>query len=420
MPAHAIAFSTPGAMELAWSAYAEPVRELWPGLDRPRLEWLPLDVLIAQLEGRPADAPPLPAAALIVLGGSEPATLIDRLTEAMLARNVPGVVLHPDPADWKRFQRFGVLFEAHGSDPRSLASMLFALAERQSAVDALARELHVANRTQAGFRVEMDRLNDELHMAASVQREFLPAGPPAMPGLEVGVIFRPVNFVSGDIYSVERLDDSRMGLFIADAVGHGVPAALLTMVLCHNLRTTEPGALGRSIIEPAVVLERLNARLCEARATGGRFATAAYAIADVERGCVTVAGAGHPPPLIIGDGAATPIETDGPLLGVFPDAAFSQAEADLRPGQSLLMYTDGLEWAFPDLVGPDKQRRTSKRYLEHLTRLAADAREATVADVMGRLGQLLDEQSGSLHQVDDVTALAVAPRERAKDMRAAA
>lgn len=411
MASHTIVFCFGGSADPSRVRWVDPVRELWPGPDRPDVLTFPLSTVIEKLENGTPDFNA--GAFLVIFGPDEKPATIDRAVESLHARNLPALCLLRDADAWKRFQRQGVMFEGYDISPAIIAAMLFTLAERQSAVEILAKEVYVAQRCQGGIRMEMDRLHEELHMAAAVQREFLPASLPRVSGLDIGVVFRPVNYVSGDIYNVEQLDETHVGFFIADAVGHGVPAALLTMILSHSLATTEITSSGRRVIEPADVLRRLNARLCDHSRPGtGRFATAVYGVIDTARGTVTLAGAGHPPPMLVGPGGARMIETDGPLLGIFPDGEFSQAQVQLHPGETLLVYTDGLECAFPSRDATRFElRKASKRYLDHLTRLAASNPTLSLTTMMNELTALLDEQAGSLHQADDVTALAIAMAE---------
>ncbi len=134
---------------------------------------------------------------------------------------MPALCLVPDATPWRPFQRHGIIFESIDAEPRILAAMLFALAERQSGVELLAREILLAQRCNGGIRSEMDRMYEELHLAAAIQREFTSAPLPRIEGLEFGVLFRPVNFVSGDIYNVRSLGEGKAAFFLADAVGHG-------------------------------------------------------------------------------------------------------------------------------------------------------------------------------------------------------
>lgn len=413
MRSHALILATPGNLEGAWNKWAAPIQNAWPSTDAPRLTWMQADDFLAMLEGRPgAEHDPLPAAALIALGMLDHAWTVDRLVEALLARQIPAIFLLPNPDDWRQFQRHGIIFERHDAEPARLAAMLYALAERQSAVDLMQRELFVAQRAQGGFRVEMDRMHEELHMAASVQRDFIPSTLPAIPGLDLACVFRPVNYVSGDIYNVEQLGERTIGFFIADAVGHGVPAALLTMVLSHNLDTTEVitqnGTTTRSIIPPSRVLALLNDRLCGARSINGRFATAVYGTIDTLTREITLAGAGHPPPMVLSRGESRAVETLGPLLGVFPDATFPEVTFTLQPGETFLLYSDGLEAAFNTLLSKAATRRDADRYMDQVGRLFIDG-STSLKTSIDNLHALLDEQSGSLHQNDDVTALAIRP-----------
>lgn len=415
--AHNIWFTGSPSANASWVRWVTPLRESWPSGDKPDIHHVAFDRVLAALEDLDVrESSSLPEAVVIVFGDDERPQTIDRVVEGLFARNLPALCLMPDPKDWKAFQRDGVLFERADADLRVLAAMVFALAERQGAVDLLAKEVYVTQRCHGGIRSEIDRLHDELHIAASVQREFLPSALPTLAGIDFGLVFRPVNYVSGDIYDLEQLDDDHVGFFIADAVGHGVPAALLTLMLRNNLCMIEParpvGDPDR-IIQPAEVMRRLNARLCHTKPGGGRFATAAYGVIESSTRKVTLAGAGHPHPLLMGGGLPSrAIETEGPLLGVFADGEFTQAEFTIEPGQTLLLYTDGLECAFPEANATTARdfKRASKRYMDHVTNLLCGETARAPEEIMRELERLLDEQAGSLHQADDVTAIAMAPK----------
>jgi serine phosphatase RsbU (regulator of sigma subunit) len=259
----------------------------------------------------------------------------------------------------------------------------------------------------------MDRIHEELHLAAAIQREFTSAPLPKVAGLEFGVLFRPVNFVSGDIYNVRPLGEGCAAFFLADAVGHGVPAALLTMVLTSSLTTTEHDGGRVRILEPREVLQRLNTRLCQSCLGSGRFATALYGVIDGATRRVRVAGAGHPWPMLISQSSSTQLRAEGPLLGVFSDAEFTQAEVTLEAGQTLLLYTDGFEAIFPPHAKPTSiaeiESGERRDCLDTLSRLLVTPAGRDLSSTIRQIEHLLDEQSGSLHQADDITALAIAP-----------
>jgi serine phosphatase RsbU (regulator of sigma subunit) len=252
-----------------------------------------------------------------------------------------------------------------------------------------------------------------------------------MEGVNFGLLYRPMNFVSGDIYNVHAIDEHLVSFLVADVVGHGVPAALLTMVLSNSLSTVERTAAQSGRFSPARVLQDLNERLCQSSPASGRFATAVYGILDTRRRSMVIAGAGHPPPLLLDASRVRALETQGPLLGVFPGAEFDEISADLHPGDSVYVYTDGLEQAFPrseeatmikgqvgGRLGLAKDLPTLRveRLLGELHRQESENIEA----MMTEISLLLDMQKGSLHLADDVTVLGLGIPRLAAEMRAAA
>ncbi|HED54425.1 MAG TPA: serine/threonine-protein phosphatase [Phycisphaerales bacterium] len=204
------------------------------------------------------------------------------------------------------------------------------------------------------------------------------------------------------------MDDKRIGFFIADAIGHGVPAALLTMIISRSLPMRGGCSEGR-LISPSDALARLNDDLCDVSDGTPRFATAVYGILDFETGFVQIANAGHPAPLVIGRDQTTEIHAGGPLLGVFHDAQFEEQTVELRPGDTLLLYSDGFEMAFPDTKKPDGSKGDPNQYLAHLTPIGRWMEQdgQSLAQVFEKLEQKLDQADGSMHQADDLTALAI-------------
>jgi len=402
--------ASPSATD-AETRWLDAILEAWPAPNKPIIQRTTpaeltchLDVTAIPLE------PELPA--LIVLSEAENIAEVARLAELLRQSLAPALIITPRAHTARDFsQRDGILIQHDSITPHAAASMLFALLERQPAVVTLARELHLSQVSTGGLRGELESIQDELHLAAAVQRDFLPAAMPRIPGIDFGVLFRPTSAVSGDIYDIKQINDHTVGFFLADAVGHGVPAALITMVLTKGLVTMKHDTDEPSPIEPWQVLSQLNNELCTHRGGQHRFATALYGLLDTRTMKVTVAGAGHPPPLRLSGTFSERVMTEGPLLGVFEDAPFNQATFTMQPGELLVMHTDGLEVCFPDADAQLRRqlRKPTRRYLERLTQLAAERHpETPLSDFMSRVNLVLDEQAGSLHQADDITLLAIA------------
>ena len=195
----------------------------------------------------------------------------------------------------------------------------------------------------------MRRLDEELRLAARLQQDFLPRSLPEVGNVRFHTLFRPAGYVSGDLYDIMRLDERRVGFYIADAVGHGMPAALLTMFIKHALRTKEILAGGYRLLRPSEAMGRLNEAMLEQNLSHATFATALYGMIDCDSLEMTLARAGHPLPLILrGDGRLEPVESEGGLLGIFPGEQYADTTVQLQRGDRVILYSDGVEVAFND------------------------------------------------------------------------
>ncbi len=183
---------------------------------------------------------------------------------------------------------------------------------------------------------ELLAVQRELKTAREIQRSLLPREPPHIPGLEVAVEFVPMTAVAGDLYDFVDLGPLKVGILVADVSGHGIPAALVASMVKLAFSTQAEQAH-----DPARVLTGVNRVLCRQLEQG--FVTAVYVAIDIEQRLITVANAGHPPPLIgRSDGSILQIEEHGLLLGLLPDASYANTEIELRDGDLILLYTDGV------------------------------------------------------------------------------
>lgn len=321
--------------------------------------------------------------------------------------SVPVIALTEKPIEKNNAYEFsGALVKQLDCDDSMLCSMLAGILHRQQEVRRMKQEISLAQRFQGGMRTEITKIHEELQLAAMVQREFLPKEIPSLYGVNFATLWRPAHYVSGDIYDISRLDEDHIGVFLADAAGHGVPAALMTMVICRALETKDITGNTYRILPPHEVMARLNEGMIRRQGQSSRFATAVYALINCRTRTMSISGAGHPPPkLIHADGTTSEIETPGGLLGVFEDETFDQVEITLRIDDRMLLFTDGFEQAFPDSSYDNK---------EHTYKLPTDRYHGefeAIAELMDpnmmieAIDRRLDDQSGSLHQIDDLTLL---------------
>jgi sigma-B regulation protein RsbU (phosphoserine phosphatase) len=371
------------------------------------LEPITIDQLLNMEPKRSSTQTPV----LVILSEHDSDSTISHIADLLAEQLSPALVLipksHAHATMTLRSQ--GIMCEPIDIDPVHAGIILWTLAQRQPAIQQLSTELRITEMSINSVHSEMNKLHEELQSAASIQREYMPASLPEIEGIDMGIVYRPASYVSGDIYDVIELDEDHTGFFLADAVGHGVPAALMTMVITQGLHKIEGKGEQASIVEPSEALRRLNNTMTEHTGEQARFATAVYAIHNKRTNKITVAGAGHPPSLLVrsATGEVEHIESDGPLLGVFPDVEFGQETIEMNPGDVFIMYSDGFEVAFPnDGATGDDRKRPTMTYIKELTETGSGIE--TLADAIATLESHLDNQAGSLHQPDDITALFLA------------
>ncbi len=351
-------------------------------------------------------------AAVVIAGGlghgraARARDAIEALLDDATMRSVPIVLIDHLTSD---APPRGCLRLPPETSDTAVAAATLAYLIRSDDLRTLERELRLVERIADGVQAELTRLDEELQMASLVQQEFLPRVPPPIEGVEFAALWRPASAVSGDIYDIVRLDERRVGLFIADAVGHGVPAALQAMLLCRALETKDRfgdrhGQVER-ILPPAEALARLNSAMASRQGRMGRYAAAMYAIVDCRERTMRIASAGGPPPLVLSRTAGLRVlPMSGPLLGLHQTQEFEETLIELAPDDRVLFHSDGFEQAFRDGGELLDMPELLPRYLEEFTRL----RDAGAADdAIRSLANRLDGECGSLHPTDDCTMILV-------------
>ena len=378
------------------------VFDAWPVEHRPKIQLASIIDLLDHRESIDGMA-----AAWVVVENTPPSDLFELLAE-LQERRVPTMLTRSNETQYRgTIDEDGLIVCPPGTDPKVTVAMLQGLLSQASMIRAMRAEFALLQAHHGGLCAQIDKIDQELRLAAQLQREFLPHELVDLGEVEFHVLWRPAGYVSGDIYDVVRLDEQHIGFFIADAVGHGVPAALLTMVIKRCLHTkaidTEDPR-GYRIIEPAEAMGRLNKEMIEHQLSKVRFASACYGVVNCLQRRVCIARAGHPYPLLLrADGQTETVEPDGGLLGVFEEEQFEQLEVQLEPGDRLLLYSDGFELAFPGDRDQAQARRAvaSTQYEQEFESL----RTGPLDEALRRLEQRLDIQAGSLNQRDDLTVL---------------
>jgi len=194
---------------------------------------------------------------------------------------------------------------------------------------------YVAARQTLERDQQLSDIQKELEVARRIQLSILPGEFPPSAAFCVAARYVPMTSVAGDFYDFIVADEKQAGLLIADVSGHGVPAALIASMV-KLAATAQRSNAG----DPSGLLSGMNAALCGN--TQNQFVTAAYVHLDAESRELRYSAAGHPPMLLLRDGAVQEVWENGLMLAAFDFATYSTAAHRLEPGDRLLLYTDGI------------------------------------------------------------------------------
>jgi phosphoserine phosphatase RsbU/P len=180
------------------------------------------------------------------------------------------------------------------------------------------------------------RLEDQLRVAREVQSGLLPGAPPDRPGYDIAAVNLPTHAIGGDYYDYVPLGEGRLGIAVADVSGKGIPAALIMASFRAALRTQM-----KRHARLTSVAARLNEAVLEFR-DASRYVTAVCSVLE-DGGRVRYVNCGHNPPLLLrAGGGSEALRLGGAALGLFAGERYRQGSVRLDPGDSLVLYTDGV------------------------------------------------------------------------------
>lgn len=294
--------------------------------------------------------------------------------------------------------------DALSADDRKTLTDIAALVATElrlrEAAKELAGQVKALALANAGLREEKDRHDWEMHQAGEAQRRILPPAFRSIAGVDYHAMLVPSGGLSGDSYGYGQLNDEASFFWIADVVGHGVGAALLSATLSRVVTGEMVMAAQTDPPDPCDVMRRVNRRLIHPGEEEFTYFTMIYGMVNTTTGRIRLAVAGHPPPLVMmPDGTVTGLDAGGLPLALFDHVDHDVIEIDFPLGARLLLYSDGVsECEDPDGVQFDAERLKS---------WLSEFKAANPADAMVDLRQRLAHWRGGGPPVDDITALVI-------------
>jgi phosphoserine phosphatase RsbU/P len=330
---------------------------------------------------------------------SDPAAESDYrgLLRALDARRIATILVSDDP------QRSATSPESlveivHGNVTQDeLRGRLATIRRYHALVRGMEQEVENLQRITKRINEHFNEVDQEMQLAGRLQRDFLPRKIGPVGPAHFATLFRPVTWVSGDIYDIFRIDEQHVGFYVADAVGHGMAASLLTMFIKNAFTAKEITPTGYRVLDPSETLTHLNEAILSQNLPHCQFVTACYCVLNTETLVLRFARGGHPYPLLAShDGTLTELKSQGGLMGLFREATFPTRTVQLQPGDKLILYTDGIEVSFAP-------REDEPHSWEHYRAVFDSLAHEPIDEIVRRLEAELNSETGSLNPKDDVT-----------------
>jgi sigma-B regulation protein RsbU (phosphoserine phosphatase) len=237
-------------------------------------------------------------------------------------------------------------------------------------------------------------MQEEMRLAYDIQMNLLPKEPPKIPGYDIAGVSLPAKAVGGDYFDFVPMGNDRLGFCLGDVSGKGMPAALLMA----NLQATLRGQIDMCA-SPCECMDRSNALLYRST-DADKFATLFCGVLDYRNHRLTYSNAGHNYPYYFSEsGEPARLAVGGLVLGCIEDFSYREESLEVRPGDALLVFSDGIS----ESTNADDEEFGEGR----VARVLLDHREQPAAEIVNAIVRSVREYSGESAQTDDMTLLVI-------------
>ena len=259
-------------------------------------------------------------------------------------------------------------------------------------------------RAAIGLKLREHALASQMAQARTIQLSLLPRRMPEMEGFQIAAASIPAEEVGGDVYDVQQVEAGSLGLLIADASGHGLPAALQARDVVIGMR------MGQAENEKInATVGRLN-RVIHRSGLASRFISLFYGELE-EAGNMAYVNGGHPPPLLLTpEGQVFELKTSGPVLGPLPEAVYRRGYLTLKPGEVLVLFSDGVterRLPGPDGEDPAGEEAPVEFGRDNLVRTVRDNFGQTAEELVATIIQEVRDFGEGRPFEDDVSVMVV-------------
>jgi sigma-B regulation protein RsbU (phosphoserine phosphatase) len=242
--------------------------------------------------------------------------------------------------------------------------------------------------------VAKNRIEDQLQVARDIQKSFLPRVPPSYPGFDFDAINISSEEVGGDYFDFIPIVDHQLGITIADVSGKGLPASLIMASYRASLI-----AEIRNNYALRTVMRKVNNLIFES-VERGNFVTAVYGVLDTRNRVFTYSNAGHNPPFILRkSGEVESLADGGLILGIVPERQYQECPVQFKPGDIMVMYTDGVT---------DTENDKGEQFdIERLVELVRKNRRLPAKGIRAKIVDEISRFRSDSYQPDDLTLVIV-------------
>lgn len=233
-------------------------------------------------------------------------------------------------------------------------------------------------------------MNEELEIARKVHASILPAEIPRLPELDIAVYYNSANKLGGDLYDFIKIDNSNLGILLADVAGHGIPAAFVAAMAKMSFYQNTANE-----VSSAKTLQMVNNDLVK-NLTSDIFVTCFYGIYNQNTNLFTYTSGGHPPMILLrAGGELVPLKTGGFILGTFADGKYEQNQVKIGKGDKIILFTDG----FNESRNPQNKKISMSLIEKYLV----ERRGRSARELLDELVKLIRDFMQGRPQDDDVT-----------------